>query len=184
MFKLILGLTCLATSTVCGFSAEWRTDTFKITWADGFTRLPSDDPTKLQFLSDRNIGVTLTLIGHHAKRAEEFHKFRDLFTQYANVELVKVAERHGKIVMPLKREELPNRGILFMMGGYEEKNDYFGLYYLAISREGRVAQIIVEGPGRPEDKLLVYRKYLDSAQWSGEQNQSLRPSSQGKSSGQ
>jgi hypothetical protein len=175
MRRRVLRLTLLAIFAVCGNCAEWRTNTFKITWADGFTRVPNDDPTKLQFLSDGNIGVTLTVIGHHEKRAEEFQRFRDSFTQYAKVDLVKAAKRHGKIVMPLKREDLQNHVLLFTMGGYESRTDNFGLYYLAISPEGRVAQIVVEGPGRPEDKLLVYRKYLDSAQWAEEQNQSPQP---------
>lgn len=151
-----------------------ETDSFAIEWMDGYSRIAGDDSSKLQFASDDS-GVTITVMGHSKTSAEEFRQLRELFVQYAEKELGKIAKRHGEIAIPLKREDLPSGAILFTLGGYDQRAEEFGLFFVHISAQGRASQVVVEGRGQPAARLPEFEKQIRTIRWKKEPIQSSQP---------
>jgi hypothetical protein len=150
-------------------SAQWSTESFTISWADGYQRVSEPRDGKIQLVAeDRGIAVTMTVTGHHLSEEAEFQKLRASFTAYATDELPKIAKRHGSIVIPLQRNDLPSGTILFVLGEHQKSAGKFGLFFLLISPQGRAAQIVVEGRGRPEDRISEFRNLVETARWKEE----------------
>ncbi len=158
-------LVLLLTGAAACHAAVWRTDSFSITWDDGYTQVPSSNKSKIQLTSTSGIGVTMTAIGHRLTKAEDIQKIREHFIKYGTDELPKLAQRYGTVVLPLKREELDSGVTLFSIAEHNRSKNRFGLFFVHISAQGRTTQIVVEGQGRPEDVVASFRKLVNTARW-------------------
>lgn len=143
----------------------WRFGSFQIRWLDGFTRRTGSDA--IQFYNAEGIGVTVDVMGHERVDLEhEQHMVQD-WKKYGYNEMASVAARHGKVVAPVKEEKLSGDQILISISDQEQGSGTpsFGLFYLLISPHGRVAQIVVEGPGTVEQRVAQFRALIDTVQW-------------------
>jgi hypothetical protein len=46
-----------------------------------------------------------------------------------------------------------------------QQKPYFGLLFAIISREGRITQLVVEGPGTAEEQVPKFRPFVETARW-------------------
>ncbi len=102
--------------------------------------------------------------------AEQQQQLRETWSRYADEELPKLGRRHGEIVVPLKKETLASGYVLFSLACEEklEGKNYFGLFFLSMSPQGRLAQFAVEGVGEAKLVFPRYREFMASGKWKQE----------------
>lgn len=146
-------------------AADWTFEDFSIQWPDGFERLAGNDGT--QFQNSEGIGVTVDVLGHGPMDESRVQNQINKWSRYAHDEFVSLASRHGEIVFPLKQERLPSGSLLYWIGvdGHHGSSEHFGLLFLDISPQGRLAQFVVEGPGLAKDHVREFRNAIGTEHW-------------------
>jgi hypothetical protein len=144
----------------------WRLGGFEIAWRDGFVRTADSGVIRYMNLSDQ-VGVTVDLLNHGPMTSQEEKAAVEHWREYGRTALVAVAMRHGQVVIPLHEETRKDGAVLISVADEQQRpsGKGFGLFFLLIKPDGRLAQFVVEGPGAAVDRMAQFRPYLDTAHW-------------------
>ena len=157
------GITRAETLVVGGFEVQWE---------DGWSLVSKADP--IRYAGPGPTGVTIDLMDHGDLDAAQQKAERQKWSRYASEELPKIAGRHGEIVVPLKEEKLDSGYALFSVASAkkEGRRDYFGLLFVSVSPEGRLAQFAVEGFGDARTRFATFHDFMVGGRWKKEPNKS------------
>ena len=164
LIAVLLGLAAVADPTM-SWAEPWTFGDFHIDWPDGFVH--QDTPGVDQFVRDDGIGVTVDVEGHGPLPKPKEREAVGHWQAYARTEMTALASRNGQIVIPLKDETLASGLELLSLSAERssEAGKSFGIFFLLVSPDGKMAQIIVEGPGFAAQGLRAFRPALDTARW-------------------
>jgi hypothetical protein len=161
--RRVIFLSCLF--PVLAVAENWTFGDFSIEWPDGYQHLIDNGGSSWR--NSEGVGVTVDVLGHtpidSATEQDQISKW----SKYARTEFLAIAARHGKIVFPLKQERLPSGSLLYWIGvdGHQGLTRHFGLLFLDISPHGRLAQIVIEGPGLAKDHVKEFRSVIETEHW-------------------
>jgi len=143
----------------------WAFGAFKIDWPDGFVH--QDAGGTDQFVRPDGVGVTVDVLGHGPMPKPKEQEAVQRWQSYAHNELVGLAQRHGRIVIPLQDAHLASGLELLSLADEQssEGGKTFGLFFLLISPDARIVQIAVEGPGFASERMREFRPIMDNARW-------------------
>lgn len=149
-------------------------DGFEVSWDAGWTLVSKADPVR--YSGPGPSGLTIDLMDHGEIGPTQILELKRKWTRYAIEALPKLATRHGVIVIPLKTKELPSGYTLISIAcaGKKRGRDYFGLMFVSLSPEGRLAQFVVEGFGDAKSRFPIYHDYMASGKWKNEPNKPLQ----------
>ena len=154
-YNVVAGIMLFGACFTVG--GELSVGKLRVQWEDGWRR--TDEKDLVRYISPAPVRTAVTIDSTDQEGDQDGPR------EYATSQLPAVLRRHGKIVVPLKSESLDSGAVLFTIASYDEKRDYFGIIFVHVSRKGRMSQFAIEGNGRPEKLLPVYRAYAASARW-------------------
>ncbi len=163
--KILLGFLLCVVATVSNAEGHaWKLNDFSFSLPQSFSRIHKSDA--FQLINTQGVGVTVDAIPQNDQMSSD--QLIEKWSAYAENQISQVAERHGTIKVPLRREVLPSGNILYTLEesvNSKGRQHGFGLFFVLISPKGRIAQLVFEGPGDAGMSLETYRPYVVSAKW-------------------
>jgi hypothetical protein len=144
---------------------DWRFGDFQIEWPNGYVRQPT--PGLERFRNPDGVIVTVDTLGPAPTSGEAGRQAVEHWEAYGRNQMVATAARHGAVVIPLHEETLASGAILMSVADERrvDGQEKFGLLFLVIAPDSRVAQIVVEGPGSAEARMGEFRPLFATAHW-------------------
>ena len=150
------------------FGEELRIGDFQILLPDGYVHLPKQSKADADHWQNKDgTGVTIDVLSHKPMSVDQEKWAIEKWRNYGRTEMVAVAVRHGDFTMPIREETLASGAVLMSVADQQQASGKvrFGLFFLLIGPDARLAQIVVEGPGLASDRLREFRPVVDSARW-------------------
>jgi hypothetical protein len=163
-----VSLLALVTFPNATFGEELRIGDFQILLPDGYVHLPKQSKTDADHWQNKNgIGVTIDVLSHKPMSVDQEKSAIEKWRNYGRTEMVAVAARHGEVTMSTREEALASGTVLMSVADQQHASGKvrFGLFFLLIGPDARLAQIVVEGPGVASDRFREFRPVVDSARW-------------------
>ena len=135
-----------------------------IDWPEGYERAADENPARIS--GPDGVTVLLTIWGPNGAEPAGGQQQR-AFERLASDRMPELAAAAGKVVLPLREEQLANGQILLSTGSQSVEGGakQFYLQYFLATSSGMASLVTIEGPGAALVQERRFRPLLASGTW-------------------